>query len=383
MTLALHATLFLSVSAAAAGPLTEAGDPVDGEASRFRRRVRAFDDPEAKPVSWWPHVVNAAWGEGRGGPERNGGWLDQNWELVDYLDRSADYTTHEYLTHRGIWYEVYGSNEYQETIHFHEEGAKELFWDNGIARDMRRRARAQPALQHEVPLVEREDRLGRVHRLQQRAPLVGGDQLRLADQPAAGLRRQPGQHRRADVPDRRRSRTAATATSATPSSSTTWKRPAGCPSFGRQYGHIRDYVQENLMDVDPADCRPHVKRHRFNAEEAELMAKLAEPPVMSEYQKFLYLSHLHNFVRYYRDAKLVAGRQGREYRRPWQPGRSAHRPLPVPGRLVRLCRHGLVREQRHHRRTTMFKYGWNNARRRVPLRDRPGDDARAESRSCR
>ncbi|MBN2507722.1 MAG: hypothetical protein JXQ71_13620 [Verrucomicrobia bacterium] len=98
--------------------------------------MRAFDAPETKPVPWGPHVINAAWGEGRGGPERNGGWLDRNWEWVDYLDRSADYTTHEWLAHRGIWYEVYGNNEYQETIHFHEDGAKRLFWDNGIARDM-------------------------------------------------------------------------------------------------------------------------------------------------------------------------------------------------------------------------------------------------------
>ena len=75
-------------------------------------------------------------GGGGGGPERNGGWLDRHWELVDYLDRSADYTTHDWLKHRGIWYEVYGSNEYQETIHFHEQGAKRLFWNDGIARDM-------------------------------------------------------------------------------------------------------------------------------------------------------------------------------------------------------------------------------------------------------
>lgn len=117
-------------------PLPRAEAPVTIALPDFGADLRAFDLPEKRPVKWWPHVVNAAWGEGGGGSERNGGWLDKHWELVDYLDRSSDYTTHQWLTHRGIWYEVYGSNEYQETIHFHADGAKDLFWDNGIAQDM-------------------------------------------------------------------------------------------------------------------------------------------------------------------------------------------------------------------------------------------------------
>ncbi|MBM4046459.1 MAG: hypothetical protein FJ279_15220, partial [Planctomycetes bacterium] len=87
----------------------------------FSQEILAF---ERAPVDWLARVVNAGWGGGRGGPERKDGWLDRNWLLVDYLDRSGDYTSHEWLKHRGIRAEVYGSNEYQETIHFHEEGAK-------------------------------------------------------------------------------------------------------------------------------------------------------------------------------------------------------------------------------------------------------------------
>jgi len=108
MTLLPSATVILSAWAAAIGPVSEVGDPVTVTLPDFGAEVRDFHDPEANPIRWWPHVVNAAWGDGRGGPERNGGWLDENWPLVDYLDRSADYTTHEYLTHRGIWHEVYG-----------------------------------------------------------------------------------------------------------------------------------------------------------------------------------------------------------------------------------------------------------------------------------
>ena len=78
MTLAFHASLILSISAAAAAPLPEASDPVAVELPDFGAELRAFDDPEANPVGWWPHVVNAAWGDGRGGPERNGGWLDEH-----------------------------------------------------------------------------------------------------------------------------------------------------------------------------------------------------------------------------------------------------------------------------------------------------------------
>jgi hypothetical protein len=95
--------------------------------------VRSFDAPAKRPVAWWPHVVNAAWG---GASERSGTWLDRNWELVDYVDRSANASCHDYLKHRGIWYEVYGSNEYQESIHFHEEGVRKPLWNNGIAQDM-------------------------------------------------------------------------------------------------------------------------------------------------------------------------------------------------------------------------------------------------------
>ena len=81
------------------------------------------------------------------------------------------------------------------------------------------------------------------------------------------------------------------------------------PEFRRQYKNIRDYVATTLADV-LAQLPPKV-RSRYNAEEAELLNRMCAPPVMSEYQKFLYLSHLHNFARYYHNAKLVAQRTHR------------------------------------------------------------------------
>ena len=96
-------------SPGAEAPLARSGEKAVLCLPDFGAEVRAFDAPEKRPVAWWPHVINAAWGGGSGGPERNGGWLDEHWELVDYLDRAGDCSTHGYLRNRGIWYEVYGS----------------------------------------------------------------------------------------------------------------------------------------------------------------------------------------------------------------------------------------------------------------------------------
>ena len=310
MTFTLHMTIVLSASVLSAGPVAEVGEPVKVELPDFVAEVRAFHDPEMKPISWWPHVVNAAWGEGRGGPERNGGWLDRNWPLVDYIDRSADYTTHEYLTHRGIWYEVYGHNEYQETIHFHEDGAKALLWDNGIAQDMDGRRVLSQHYNTSVPWWK--DKIGwDAYIVCANAPRwwavidydwltspllghaisqdnIGGPTSRIG----AGSHGRYCDHCNARFLHHLR---------------TTGR----LPKFEEEYGHIQEYVRRNLMDVI-RQLPPHA-RHRFNQDEADLIARLCDPPVMSEYQKFLYICHLHSFLRYYRDAKRIAESQGREF----------------------------------------------------------------------
>ncbi len=77
-----------------AGVPPRANQHVTVKLPNYGSELRAFDAPRQHPVAWWPHVVNAGWGGGGGGGERIGGWLDRNWQLVDYLDRSGDYTTH-------------------------------------------------------------------------------------------------------------------------------------------------------------------------------------------------------------------------------------------------------------------------------------------------
>lgn len=316
--------------------------------------LRAF---ERQPVSWWPHVVNAAWGGGRGGPERRGGWLDENWELVDTIDRSADYSTHGYLTHRGIWFEVYGSNEYQETIHFHETGARKLLWDNGVARDM---LGERVLSQHYNTQVKWwKDKVGwdafivcsnaprwwailnydwltsplLGHAMSQ--DNIGGPTSRIG----AG-----GHGRYCDHCNARFHHYLATTNR--------------LPDFRRQHTHIRDYLRANLMDV-VRQLPPHVK-HRWDAKEASLLARLCEPPVMSEYQKFRTLSHLHNFIRFYKDAKLLAARVGREYDVHGNQGGGFIGPNPYQVALADFV-DTVWFESSGLSSYDVFKYGWNNA----------------------
>jgi len=283
--------LFWLASTASAAPLPKDPEPATVVLPDYGADVRAFDAPDRQPVGWWPHVVNAPWGGGSGGTERQGGWIDENWPLVDCLDRSGDYTSHEYLKHRGIWYEVYGSNEYQETIHFHENGARELFWDNGIARDpagervlsrfynMQVERWAKQAGFNAFIVCNNGPRWSAViNHDWLTSPLlgysisqdnIGGPTSRIG----AG-----GHGRYCDFCSAKFFHYL--------------KTEGELPEFRREYDHIRDYVRANLGEV--IEQLPPKVKFRGNAEEAELQAALCAPPVMSEYQKFLYLSHLHN-----------------------------------------------------------------------------------------
>ena len=100
----------------------------------YLQELREF---EAEPPDWNEGILNV----GRGTHKNYGylhldRWLRDHWIFVDYFDRSNRYSSHEWLAHRGIFHEVSGFNEYQESRHFHEEGALELFAANGIARDL-------------------------------------------------------------------------------------------------------------------------------------------------------------------------------------------------------------------------------------------------------
>jgi hypothetical protein len=323
----------------------------------FGAELRAFNGPQERPVAWWPHVVNAAWGGGRGGPERSGGWLDKNWPLVDYLDRSGDYSTHGYLTHRGIWYEVYGSNEYQETIHFHEEGARKLLWDNGIAQDPTGQRVVSEDYNMKVKWWAEQigwDAFISCNNAPRWSGIIGYDWL---TSPLLGFaisqdniggpvsRIGAGGHGRyCDFCNEKFFHYLALT--------------GRLPEFRRDWRHIRDYVRANLGDV-LRRLPPNVP-HRWDTAESELLARLAAPPVMSEYQKFLYLSHLHNFLRYYQDAKLLAGRLGREYDVHGNQGGSFIGPDPYQVALADFV-DTVWFESSGISTYDVLKFGWNNS----------------------
>ena len=72
-------------------------------------------------------------GGGNGAPERVNGWIAYHWLLLDLVDRAGDYRSHRWLANRGIYSDVYGHNEYQETIMFDDPLTH--FKSNGIARN--------------------------------------------------------------------------------------------------------------------------------------------------------------------------------------------------------------------------------------------------------
>lgn len=264
--------------------------------------VWRFEGSSRSKVLWWPHVINAAWGGGRGGPERNGGWLDQNWPLVDYLDRSGDYTSNDWLANRGLWAEVYGSNEYQETIHFHLDGAKKLLWDNGIARDYNNERVLSPEYNNSQQWWK--DSIGwDAYIVCNNAPrwsaIINYDLISAASLGNATSqdniggptsRIGAGSHGRyCDYCNLR--------------FFDYLKRHNKLPEFRAKYTHIRDYVRDTQAGV--LQQLPPLGKWTFDPPQAEVIAKLCAPPVLSEYQKFLYLSHLQNWMDYYQNMKRV------------------------------------------------------------------------------
>lgn len=274
----------------------------------YAAELRAFDYPDRHPISWHGFMVNAGYGTGRGGPGRRpGAFMDTNWILCDYLDRSGDYVSHEWLKHRGIPFEVYGYNEYQETIHFHEEQALPLFRDNGIARDYDNElvmsehynltveswAASQDFNAYIVcnnaprwSSVINYDWLG--------SPLIG---WAISQDNIGGPVSRIGAGNRGRYCD--------------------WcnlkfmrhlERHDLLPEFRARYDSIRDYVRDHIEDF------PMIAGDlRWNEITHEGVMAITDDPVMAAYQKFQYISHAHNLMRYSLDNKLLAERLGIEF----------------------------------------------------------------------
>ncbi|HTO52592.1 MAG TPA: hypothetical protein VMR50_04325 [Myxococcota bacterium] len=121
------------LSPLAQAPSLPEGAPVEGRPPDLAAELRVA----ASPPAWSADVVNAVMGEGvTAQTERQSGWLApaERWLAVDYVDRAFNYASHGWLAHRGIAFEHYGFNEYQETIHLRPETAVALFGERGLAR---------------------------------------------------------------------------------------------------------------------------------------------------------------------------------------------------------------------------------------------------------
>ena len=345
--------MLLTALGAHAAPLPRAAEP----AQPVLPDVTQVRDFQPQPVSWWPYVINAGWGGGRGGPERLSGWTAENWPLLDYLDRSADFTSNEWLTHRGIWYEVYGHNEYQETIHFVFDGVKKLFWDNGFAQDFNGERVLSPEYNNSQAWWKEKigwDAYIVCNNAPRWSAVIDYDLISAAalghatSQDNIGgptSRIGAGSHGRyCDFCSRRFFDYLA--------------QTKRLPDFRAKYKNIREYVQATQMDV--IKQLPPFGKWTFDPSQAEVIARLCEPPVMNQYQKFLYLSHLSNWIAYYGDCKLTAARLGREFDVHGNQGGSAIGAIPYQVALGDFV-DTVWFESQGISAYDMFKYHWNNA----------------------
>ncbi len=268
----------------------------------YLQELRAF---EAEPPDWNEGILNA----GRGTYKNYGylhldHWLQGNWIFVDYFDRSYRYSSHEWLAHRGIFYEASGFNEYQESRHFREEGALELFAENGIARDLDNQLVLDPSWSstqgyNSYIVNNNAPRWWSVINYDWLTSPLLGDAISQDNIGApmhrigAGGRGRYGNYNSLKFFQHLKR---------------TGRLREFCPhesDRGRcgPYASIRDYVNEN----------PKLRKLLDRGTASEALRIARDYPVMAEYQLFQHLAQLHAFMRSYRDVKLVAQRNGRAF----------------------------------------------------------------------
>ncbi|MGC9319685.1 MAG: beta-galactosidase trimerization domain-containing protein [Armatimonadota bacterium] len=351
----LASAMMLCVRTAGAIELPVADEQPQVVLPDYAAELRGFDYIDEHPISWHRFMVNAGYGEGRGGPDRQPGrWFDENWMLCDYLDRTGDYASHQCLRHRGIPFEVYGYNEYQETIHFHEDQALPLFGDNGIARDY---TNELVMSQHYNLTVEswaaRQDFNAYIvcNNAPRWSSVINYDWLgsplighAISQDNIGGPLSRIGSGNRGrycDFCSRKFFH---------------YLESEGLlPEFRAQYDHIRDYVRDHLDDFPMLD--PNLA---WNEIEHEGVAAICDDPVMAEYQKFLHIAHAHNLVRYVLDAKVLAERLGLEFdcHGNQAGGFLGHNPYPLL--ISEFVDHAWF-ESSGLSQYDIFRYGWHNA----------------------
>lgn len=270
----------------------------------YSTEVPGVSTETRQPIGWHFYPVNAVYGGNT--REKRGGFLDRHWQCIDYVDHSSNYSYHGYLKHRGIVFDVYGQNEYQETIHFYEDATLKLLWDNGVAQDLEGKRVMAPEYNLSVPRWAKMSTFN-AYIVCNNAPrwssIINYDML---GSPGIGYSIWQDN---IGGPIQRVGRTGRYCDHCNQKFMHHLEVTGRLPDFRRRYRHIRDYVNANLMHLFK-QLPPYAK---WSGDQGPIITRICDDPVMAEFLKFRYLSHLHNFIRYRRDVKLVAGRIGKEY----------------------------------------------------------------------
>jgi hypothetical protein len=325
-------------------PLTTAaatlrvGPAVEVVLPDYLAEVRSF---QAEPPAWNEGIVNAGWGGGRGAPDRREGWMREHWLLLDYLDRSGDFSSNDYLEHRGIFHDYGESNEYQESIHFHEEGALALFGENGIARDLDGELVRSQHFDAYI-MNAGAPRWWSVLNYDWIANSLFGDAISQDNIGAPIHRSGLGESGRFDDHDNRHFMHHLEAS-------------GRLPEFRRSYRQVREYANQHLRT--PFEKLPPYAK---GPADRNAVRRISGDPVMAEYRRFRHLSHLHAFMRLYRDVKVLAERADRTYDVHGNQG-GGFTGLPPYAVLLANFVDSIWFESSGWSEYDVFKNGWSNA----------------------
>jgi len=288
----------LVASALAVATALPEGAPVETREPDVAAELRAFS---ATPPDWSADVVNVLLGEGAiAQRERQTGWLSapENWELVDFVDRAYNYTTHGWLARRGIASEHYGFNEYQETIGLLPEAALALFGERGLARgpmgelviDPNRQPPGSAFIADPV-----EPRWAAVIGYDLATSPLLADAVSQDNIGGPLWRMGPGALGKfGDAASR---------------GFAAWRARRGESPVPSIRGYLRDRLGAQL-----AALRPYAPPEAFDVRRASRAAQsLCDDPVLADYQIFLNAANLAAWSRHYTDLRSVAARAGRAF----------------------------------------------------------------------
>jgi len=286
----------LATALSAAAVLPE-GAPVETRVPDVAAELREF---APSPPAWSDDVVDAVLGGGTiAQEERRSGWLApaENWELVDYVDRAYNYTTHGWLAHRGIYAEHYGYNEFQETIHMTTGGALALLGERGLARGPMGELVIEtlPGLDRAFIADPIEPRWSAILAYDQATSPLLGDAI--SQDNIGGAQEGMGPNaigRFGNAAER---------------GFALWRARRGEPELPPIRSELRARFGQEL-----ASLRPYAPPERFDERRADAAARaLCDDPVLADFQLFHTAASLASWARLYTNLRQVAARAGRAF----------------------------------------------------------------------